>query len=151
MLNCSLKYKYARHRREGYLQALNQAGLQYNPEWYVSIPTVDYTLAYSAIMQALTADPVPDAVFACSDVYAAATINAAKSLGIRVPDQLSVIGFDNIEASRMTHPTITTIAQPGFQMGQQACSILVEKINNPQLPQRHILLNTEFIIRESTR
>ena len=69
MVNCSLKYKYARHRREGYLQALNQAGLQYNPEWYVSIPTIDYTLAYSAIMQALTADPVPDAVFACSDVY----------------------------------------------------------------------------------
>ena len=151
MVNCSLKYKYARHRREGYLQALTQAGLEYNPEWYVSIPTIDYTLAYSAIMQALTADPVPDAVFACSDVYAAATINAAKSLGIRVPEELSVIGFDNVEASRMTHPTITTIAQPGFQMGQQACSILVEKISNPELPQRHIQLNTELIIRESTR
>ena len=151
MVNCGLKYKYARHRREGYLQALKQAGLEFNPEWYVSIPTIDYTLAYSAIMQALTADPMPDAVFACSDVYAAATINAAKSLGIRVPEQLSVIGFDNVEASRMTHPTITTIAQPGFQMGQQACSILVEKISNPELPQRHIVLNTELIIRESTR
>lgn len=151
MVNCSLKYKYARHRREGYMQALGAAGLEFNPEWYVSIPTIDYTLAYSAIMQALTADPVPDAVFACSDVYAAATINAAKSLGIRVPEQLSVIGFDNVEASRMTHPTITTIAQPGFQLGQQACSILVEKISNPVLPQRHILLNTELIIRESTR
>jgi len=150
IVNCGLKYKYARHRREGYLQALAQAGLEYNPEWYVSIPTIDYTLAYSAILQALTADPVPDAVFACSDVYAAATINAAKSLGIRVPEQLSVIGVDNVEASRMTHPTITTIAQPGFQMGQQACSILVEKISNPELPERHILLNTELIIREST-
>ena len=51
----------------------------------------------------------------------------------------------------MTHPTITTIAQPGFQMGQQACSILVEKISNPDLPARHILMNTELIIRESTR
>lgn len=151
MVNCSLKYKYARHRRAGYLQALEQAGLSYNPEWYVSIPSVDYTLAYSAIMQALTADPVPDAIFACSDVFAAATINAAKSLGIRVPQDLAVIGVDNVEASRMTHPTITTIAQPGFQMGQQACSILVEKIANPALPQRHILLNTELIIRESTQ
>lgn len=151
IVNCSLKYKYARHRREGYLQALSKSGLTYNPEWYVSIPTIDYTLAYSAILQTLTADPVPDAVFACSDVYAAATINAAKSLGIRVPEDLSVIGVDNVEASRMTHPTITTIAQPGFQMGQQACSILVEKISNPELPQRHILLNTELIIRESTR
>ena len=150
MVNCSLRYKYARSRREGYLKALMQNGLEYNPEWYVSIPTIDYTLAYSAIMQALNADPMPDAVFACSDVYAAATINAAKNLGIRVPEDLSVIGVDNVEASRMTHPTITTIAQPGFQMGQQACSILVEKISNPELPDRRIFLNTELIIREST-
>lgn len=150
-VNCSLKYKYARHRREGYLHALEHAGLEHNPEWYVSIPTIDYTLAYSAILQTLNADPVPDAFFACSDVYAAATINAAQSLGIRVPEDLSVIGFDNIETSRMTHPPITTIAQPGFQMGQQACSILVEKIQNPNLPDRHILLSTELVIRESTR
>lgn len=151
MVNCSLKYKYARHRREGYLQALEHAGLEFNPEWYVSIPTIDYTLAYSAILQTLNAEPVPDAFFTCSDVYAAATINAAQSLGIRVPEDLSVIGFDNIETSRMTLPPITTIAQPGFQMGQQACSILVEKIGNQSLSDRHILLNTELVIRDSTR
>lgn len=150
-VNCSLKYKYARHRRDGYLRALEHAGLKFNPEWYVNIPSIDYTLAYSAILQTLNADSVPDAFFTCSDVFAAATINAAQSLGIRVPEDLSVIGFDNIETSRMTHPPITTIAQPGFQMGQQACSILVEKIGNPDLPIRHILLNTELVIRDSTR
>lgn len=150
-VNCSLKYKYAQHRRAGYLQALKQAELAYNPEWYVSIPSIDYTLAYSAMLQTLNADPVPDAFFTCSDVFAAATINAAQSLGIHVPEQLSVIGFDNIETSRMTLPPITTIAQPGFQMGQQACSILVEKIQNPNTTERHILLNTELVIRDSTR
>ena len=150
-VNCSLKYKYARHRRAGYLRALEHAGLRFNPEWYVNIPSIDYTLAYSAILQTLNSDSVPDAIFTCSDVFAAATINAAQSLGIRVPEDLSVIGFDNIETSRMTYPPITTIAQPGFQMGQQACSILVEKIGNPDLPHRHILLNTELIIRSSTR
>ena len=150
-VNCSLKYKYARHRRAGYLRALEHAGLRFNPEWYVNIPSIDYTLAYSAILQTLNSDSVPDAIFTCSDVFAAATINAAQSLGIRVPEDLSVIGFDNIETSRMTQPPITTIAQPGFQMGQQACSILVEKIGNPDLPHRHILLNTELIIRSSTR
>lgn len=150
-VNCSLKYKYARHRREGYLQALEDAGLPFNPEWYITIPYIDYTLAHSAILQALNADAPPDAFFTCSDVYAAATINAARKLGFSVPGQLSVIGFDNVETSRITSPAITTIDQPGFQMGQQACSILVEKIDNPQLPDRHILLNTEFIIRDSTR
>ena len=150
-VNCSLKYKYARHRRDGYLRALEDAGLEYNPEWYVSIPTIDYTLAYSAILQTLNAGAAPDAFFSCSDVYAAATINAAQRLGIRVPEDLSVIGFDNIETSRMTLPAITTIAQPGFQMGQQACSMLVEKILNPQQPDRHMLLSTELVIRDSTR
>ena len=150
-VNCSLKYKYARHRRDGYLRALNNAGLEYNPDWYVSIPTIDYTLAYSAVLQTLNAGPVPDAFFTCSDVYAAATINAAQQLGIRVPADLSVIGFDNIETSRMTLPAITTIAQPGFQIGQQAGSLLVEKILNPELADRHMLLSTELVIRDSTR
>ena len=151
MVNCSLKYKYARHRRKGYLQALTDAGLDCNPEWYVTVPSIDYTLAYSSMLQALNGDSTPDAFFTCSDVYAAATINAARKLNIRIPDDLSVIGVDNVEASRMTYPTITTIAQPGFQMGQQACSILAEKISIPEMSHRQILLNTELIIRESTR
>ena len=150
-VNCSLKYKYARHRREGYLRALEDAGLTFNPDWYITVPSIDYTLAHSSILQALSNDSLPDAVFTSSDVYAAATINAAQRLGIRVPDQLSVIGVDNVEASRMTNPAITTISQPGFQMGQQACSILVEKIGIPEMPHRQILLSTELIIRESTR
>ena len=151
MVNCSLKYKYARHRKEGYLRALTHAGLEFNPEWYVTVPTIDYTLAYSAVLQTLNSKTVPDAFFTCSDVYAAATINAAQSLGIRVPEDMSVIGFDNIETSRMTQPPITTIAQPGTQMGQQACSILVEKISNSQMPDRCIQLSTELVIRDSTR
>lgn len=150
-INCSPKYKYARHRREGYLQALKAAGLEQRPEWYVTLPAIDYTLAYSAIMQSLSAQELPDAFFACSDVYAAAAVNAASSLGLRVPEELSVIGIDNIETSRMTQPPITTVAQPGFQMGQQACALLIEKIHNLQPIDQHILLSTELIIRGSTR
>ena len=78
-------------------------------------------------------------------------VQIAQNLGIRIPEDLSVIGVDNVEASRMTHPTITTISQPGFHMGQQACSILAEKIASPNTPHRQILLSTELIIRESTR
>lgn len=150
-INCNLKYKYARHRRNGYLHALEDAGLTYHPEWNISIPYIDYSLAYSAILQTLNTNHLPDAFFACSDVFAAAAINAAQHLGIRIPEDLSVIGFDNVETSKLTLPTITTIGQPGFQMGQQSCSILVDKIQNPELPDRHILLNTELIIRGSTR
>ena len=151
MINCAYRYKYARHRKEGYLQALKEAGLPFDPSLYVSIPAIDYTLAYSAAMQVLCMMPPPDALFACSDVLAAAAVNAAHSLGIRIPDELSVIGFDNVETSKMTLPPITTIAQPSRQLGQQACSILLERIQNPRLPHRQILLSTEMVIRGSTK
>lgn len=151
MINCSVKYKYARHRLQGFRQALDQAGLSFNPDWYASVPSIDYTLAYSAAIQVLHTDPAPDAIFASSDVLAAAVINAAHTLGIRVPEDLSVIGFDNVVTSQITQPAITTIAQPCFQLGQQACSILLEKIQNPDMPDRHTLLSTEMIIRDSSR
>jgi len=151
LINCSLKYKYARHRKEGYLAALKKAGIAPNPEWVVNIPYIDYTLAYSAISQALNSEHIPNAFFTCSDVFAAAAINAAQKRGIRVPEDLSVIGFDNTETSRLILPTLTTVGQPSFQIGQQACAVLLEKIANPTLPDRHILLNTELIIRHSTR
>lgn len=151
MVNCSGRYKYARHRAEGYRRALADAGLPFVSDQYTSIPTIDYTLAYSAALQVLHTEPPPDAIFTSSDVLAAAVINAATSMGLRIPEDLSVIGFDNVLTSRITHPSITTIAQPSLQLGQQACSILIEKIQTPSLPERHILLNTELIIRESTR
>lgn len=151
MINCSSKYKYARHRLQGFRQALDQAGLAFHPDWYASVPSIDYTLAYSAAIQLLHTDPHPDAIFASSDVLAAAVINAARTLGIRVPEELSVIGFDNVVTSQITQPAITTIAQPCFQLGQQACSILLEKILNPEMPDRHTLLSTEMIIRDSSR
>lgn len=151
MVNCASRYKYARSRLEGYRQALADADLPFDPDRYASIPSIDYTLAYSAALQVLHTEPAPDAVFAASDVLAAAVINAAGSMGLRVPEDVSVIGFDNVMTSQVARPSITTIAQPSLQLGQQACSILVEKIQTPDLPDRHILLNTELIIRGSTR
>lgn len=152
MINCSSKYKYARHRKQGFMDALQDAGLEYHPEWIINIPYIDYTLAYSSILQLLSSSERPDAFFTCSDVFAAAAISAAHSFGIKVPDELSVIGFDNVETSRITSPTITTISQPAFHMGQHACAMLIEKIlSGRNMPNRHLLLDTEFIIRESTK
>ena len=115
-------------------------------------PYMPSSLAYSSILQLLSSSERPDAFFTCSDVFAAAAISAAHSFGIKVPDELSVIGFDNVETSRITSPTITTISQPAFHMGQHACAMLIEKIlSGRNMPNRHLLLDTEFIIRESTK
>lgn len=151
-VNCSLKYKYARKRREGYCAAMKKAGIEIPEEWDISVPYVDYGLAYSSIIQQfIHSEQIPDAFFCASDVYAAAAMNAAVKSGYRVPDDVSVIGFDNVELARMTIPPLTTVNQPAYAMGQQSCSILIEKINNRDFPERRLNLDTELIIRDTVR
>jgi DNA-binding LacI/PurR family transcriptional regulator len=150
MMNCSLQFQFAQHREFGYTEALEKAGLEQHAEWIAHISSINYSLAYSYAMNILNLQNRPDAVFAVSDVYAVAVIHAAKKLGIRVPQDLAVIGFDNIEVSSMVDPTITTIEQPGAQIGYQGCELLIEKIKNPATAKKRIILDTELIVREST-
>ena len=116
----------------------------------VQFPEVSCELAIASTMQLLrTAEP-PDAFVTTSDVYAAAVIRAARQVGLRVPQDVMVTGFDNIEFSTVTTPSITTVDQPRIRMGLMACELLVEKISNPALPSKGVLLETELIVREST-
>lgn len=77
-------------------------------------------------------------------------MNGARKLGLSVPEDVSVVGFDNIELSTMTEPQITTIEQPSYQLGFQSCELLVEKINKPFIEDKQIILGTELIVRGST-
>jgi len=79
-----------------------------------------------------------------------AAIHGIQKKGLRVPEDIAVIGFDNIDVSAMTNPPLTTIEQPGVQMGYQACELLIEKIHNPQTAKKRLVLDTELIVREST-
>jgi LacI family repressor for deo operon, udp, cdd, tsx, nupC, and nupG len=77
-------------------------------------------------------------------------IVAAKKLGLKVPEDVSVVGFDNIELSNMTEPPITTIEQPAHQLGYQAAELLLEKIRKPDMADRQIILDTHLVVRGST-
>lgn len=150
MLNSAIGHKYARHREEGYRNALKQAGLSADPSWVVHLSDVNFDLALSAATHMLMSHHRPDAFFAVSDVYAAAVIKACRKMGLSVPQDISVVGFDNTDITQMTDPTITTVSQPGYQLGYQACDMLIAKVRNPGMPNRQILLETELIVRGST-
>jgi LacI family repressor for deo operon, udp, cdd, tsx, nupC, and nupG len=150
LVNSSLTFKYAQDRQAGYEQVLTECGLPVRPEWIVHISDVNYSLALSAAEQLLALPEPPDAIFAVSDVIAAAVVKVAKKMGVRVPQDLGVIGFDNTEISLMCEPSISTINQPRYEIGTYACDLLLEQIGNPRAPARHLLLNTELIAREST-
>ena len=92
----------------------------------------------------------PDAILAVSDMYAAAVVKAATSEGIRIPDDLALIGFDNTYISQMSHPSVAAVSLPRFQLGYMACEVLSERIMNPASDEpRHFLLETELVLRDS--
>lgn len=151
MLNSDLGYRWARHRERGFKEALKEAGLPVREDWIIHLPAVSFSLAIPNATYLLNQNDRPDGVFAVSDVYAAAAIKAASLAGLDVPKDISVVGFDNIDIALMSDPSITTIRQPSYDIGYQACEILVEKIEKPNMPPRQIILETDLIIRGSTR
>lgn len=150
MINGSLKNKYARHRQKGFIKTLENNNMVVNHDWILNLSKVEYKLAFSNILSLLTEKERPNAIFAASDVYAIAAVNAAKSLGIKIPEELAVIGFDNESISIMSAPSITTIMQPSYQIGYQSMELLIEQINSKVYKDRQIILDTELIVREST-
>lgn len=151
LINSFHNNKYARHREKGFCEALTEAGLPINQDWIAHISSISYQSALSKATHILSLEDRPDAFFATSDVYAVGVINAAKKMGLVVPEDLSVIGFDNVEISIMTDPQITTIEQPSYQIGYQSCELLIDKIMYPETSDKHIILDTELIVRQSTK
>lgn len=150
LINQSADFKFSRERHRAFCDFLEEKNLELNENFYIRIPDFDYKLTVSAVKFMLSQENHPDSIFAVSDVFAAAAIKAASLLGINVPNELSVIGFDNLMIDEIISPSITSIQQPRFTLGSTACEFLIEKIAHPEIPNKQYLLDTELIIREST-
>ena len=92
----------------------------------------------------------PTAIFAANDLSAIRTMEVARSLGISIPDELSVIGFDNVPESAMTTP-LTTVNQPIQQMGAEAVGLLIAMMDGTSGGGMHVTLPTELVVRGSCR
>ena len=150
LINSSLDHKYARDREAGYKIALAENNIDFRDELVIRLSTINYQMALSQLIFLFSSKNDIDAVFACSDIFAAAAVGAAKEVGKKVPDDISIVGFDNIDLSLMVSPSLTTVSQPSFEIGYQSCEILIESIHKPQLEPKNVTLFTDFIIREST-
>lgn len=143
-------YTYARLRLQGYREALEQAGLPYDPDNVITIPDGSFNATVSAVSDSLKSRRAPEAIFCVSDIMAAAALRACALEGFRVPADIMIIGFDNVDISVMTTPNITTVSQPRYDIGFTACTQLLSMIANPGKPAQHFIMNTELILREST-
>lgn len=111
--------------------------------------TVDATM--EAIQQVLNNYNPPTAFFACNDIMALGVLNACKRSGLNIPEDISVVGFDNIIASNLTEPKITTVDQNMYALGESAAQMLLKHINKNTNKSERIVLNTKLIIRDSCK
>lgn len=136
-------------RLNGYQQALHNARLCLSPQWVIE-GDWSATAGYVGFKQLMASDPPPDAVFAQNDRMAIGAIRAAHELGIAIPEQVSVIGVDDMPLAAHFDPPLTTMQQDTIAIGQQAVDLLVLALEHPESPHRHLQLSAVLIIRKST-
>lgn len=126
----------ARRRYDGYLAAMRRARLR--PLGLIAVPFLGGNLV-EALRPMLARPDTPTALFCSNDLLALAVIDAARELGRRVPQDLSVAGFDGIEVGRLIRPRLATIVQPTVEMGRAAGALLLRMLEGARSPRRQLL------------
>ncbi|MFC7406846.1 LacI family DNA-binding transcriptional regulator [Georgenia alba] len=139
----------AHQRERGYREALEGAGIAFDPDLvrdggYRPEPTD------GAVRELLALSEPPTAIFAANDLSALRTIEVARDLGLRVPQDLSVVGFDNVPETAASTPPLTTVAQPLHDIGTGAVQLLIEMLAGRELKTPHRHLPARLVVRDST-
>ena len=143
----------ARTRYEGFVKAMNEANLPIHENWIME-GFFEPEDGYECMNKILVQDSLPTAVFCCNDVMALGAISAITEKGLRVPDDISIIGYDNIHSSRFYAPPLTTIHQSKSRLGAQAVNLLFERIankDNDSHEKHRIAIHPELVLRKSVR
>jgi LacI family transcriptional regulator len=133
-------------RKAGYLKALTESGLEIDQ---ALITEGDFTEVggYEAMTRLLSARP--NAIFAASDIMAIGAMRAARDAGLKIPQDIAFIGFDDLPIAVLSDIKLTTVRQPVVQFGVKAVELLIDLLENGVNPPRRIIMDTELIVRES--
>lgn len=145
LVNVSSKKRY-----EGYIDAITEACI---PIDHTLIASADFNQSeiFMAAKQMLTMPHPPTAIFCSDDYKAISVIHTAQQLGLKIPDDLSVVGHNNYRIAQLSMPPLTTIALPLFDMGRTAAEILLRNIADPNTPVENVYKPFELLIRETVR
>lgn len=133
----------------GFQEGLLEASLDLNPE-YVIEGEISLEAGVRGLEQLLSLPRPPTAIMTASDIIASGVVNAAYRLGIKIPDDLSVTGFDAMPISEFATPSITSISIPTYELGSKAAEILLARLQDSEKPKEKAYLPFELLIREST-
>ncbi len=137
------------HRRRGYRAALAAVGILPDPVYEIEAEPEIASGRDAARFLLELAEP-PTAIFAFNDNIAIGAIQAARACGVRVPDDLSIVGFDDVEHATIVTPELTTVRQPLAEMGRTAVSLLNRLLEGQRFETLHLELATRLVVRDST-
>lgn len=138
----------APQRERGYLRALEEARIPFESRW---LYRGDYTAESGRLgaLALLRNDPDLTAIVCGNDVVAIGALQALQAQGIRVPDEVSILGFDNLPEGTLVTPRLATIHHPRHEIGYLAAQVLLERLNQPDAPVVRKTVPTHLVIRES--
>lgn len=139
----------ARQRLAGFRRALSESGIPAKLKWEVEGGFTSEN-GYVAMQRLLVLKERPSAIFASNDLMAIGALCATAGHGLRVPQDISVVGFDDIALAAYSSPPLTTVVQPKHQLGALAASLLMDRIVNPGRPLRREILQAKLCLRQST-
>lgn len=150
LVHAPLSYAANRKRYDGYIEAITEAGLRID---HTLIASTSYEVSgtVSAVTALLTVAHPPTAVFCTDDYKATGVLRAALGLGMRVPEDLSVMGHNNYQISELTTPPLTTVTVPMFELGRSAGEILMRKITDPSTPIENLFFPNRLLIRDTVK
>ena len=151
LINSGHGYLYGRQRFEGYRDALVAAGIEAHPAWQIELDSLDYTAGEAAARQlaALGADR-PTAVFAVSDTLAIGVINGLRGAALSVPEDVAVVGFDDIAVAAHIDPPLTTVAQPMREIGERLVRMILDILEGGVTNPASITLPHRLVLRATT-
>ncbi len=139
----------AASRVKGFSAELRKAKITIDFE-YIQEGRFDRSSGYEKMRLLLELRPRPTAVFATNDLIVLGALAALREARLRCPEDVSLVGFDDLEFSELVSPALTTVVQPGYQMGAKGASLLIRRLQGATDPAKHIILPTELKVRHST-
>lgn len=139
-----------RKRYTGYKNALEESGIAVREE-LTYFHNLKVETGYNGVMEIMNKGGKPEAIVCASDEIAMGAINALRDKGLKVPEDVSVIGFNDIDLARAFYPKLTTVHQPMYDMGSVAMRMLIKLINNKVLEEGHFVLNYNLVERDSCK
>jgi LacI family transcriptional regulator len=140
---------FAHYRLQGFQEGLSQAGLTLDNS-LIQVGDLTQRGGYQQALKILDLPSPPTAIAACNDLMAFGAMSAAQDRGLIVGKDISITGFDNIPMAEYSHPPLTTVHQPLYQIGGMVCEMLIQKIQGQALEEEYVLLQPELIVRNST-